>query len=177
MMQKRQIAIGVGSNQGDRLQFLQRAVELLVAEFLESATVSSVYESEPWGVTDQPKFLNLVVRGLSEWKPPAIVNFLQSAEASLGRSATFRWGPREIDLDLIVFEQEIWESDGVSVPHPEMLSRSFVLLPLAEIWPDWTHPAEKRTAGQLAEECLKTQPGSARKIGPLPPGTKIPSPE
>ena len=172
MKQKTSVIIALGTNLGDRQKYLQAAVERLSEEFLENAVTSSVYESEPWGEIDQPKFLNMVIRGLSEWKPPAIVNFLKTVERDLGRTQTKKNGPREIDLDLIAYGEMSWESEGVSVPHPSMLDRSFVLFPLAEVWPEWRHPLNQKTAASLVEEWLKSRPASSTKLGPLPPNTK-----
>lgn len=178
MKQKTSVVIALGTNLGDRRGYLQAAVARLAEEFLENAVTSSVYESEPWGpeaeMKDQPKFLNMVVRGLSEWKPPAIVNFLKNTERDLGRTKNRRNGPREIDLDLIAYGEKTWDSDGVSVPHPSMLDRSFVLFPLAEVWPEWRHPATQQTAADLVVAWSKTRPLSSIKIGPLPPSTKTP---
>lgn len=172
MKQKTSVVIALGTNLGDRQAYLQAAVARLSEEFLEDAVTSSVYESEPWGLTEQPKFLNMVIRGLSEWKPPAIVNFLKTTERDLGRTKSLRNGPREIDLDLIAYGENTWKSDGVSVPHPSMRDRSFVLFPLAEVWPDWHHPDDRRTAADLVAEWSKTKPLSSTKLGPLPPSTK-----
>lgn len=176
MKQKTSVVIALGTNLGDRTGYLVAAVSRLADEFLENAITSSVYESEPWGkpedVKGQPKFLNMVIRGLSEWKPPAIVNFLKITERELGRTKTRRNGPREIDLDLIAFGEETWKSDGVSVPHPSMLDRSFVLFPLAEVWPEWRHPVTHQSAEDLVAASSKSRPVSSTKIGPLPPSTK-----
>ncbi len=149
MLQLTKVAIGLGGNQGDRLDFLKRAAERLAEEFLQEAKASSVYETEPWGVTDQPKFLNAVVVGLSEWKPPAIVNFLKTLERDLGRKQTERYGPREIDLDLLVYGSVEWSTEGVVVPHERLAERDFVLMPLAEVWPDWRHPRLGKNSAEL----------------------------
>jgi 2-amino-4-hydroxy-6-hydroxymethyldihydropteridine diphosphokinase len=174
MMQKTDIVIALGSNLGDRESYLRAAVDCLCEEFLENPRPSSVYESEPWGETDQPKFLNMVVRGLSEWKPPAILNFLKNTERELGRTKNRRNGPREIDLDLIAFGERVWESEGLTVPHPSMLDRSFVLFPLAEVWPEWRHPSNQKTAAELVAEWSKNRPVSSTSLGPLRRDTKTP---
>lgn len=148
-MQKVKIAIALGSNLGDRTKNLNSAVERLSDEFLEDVKVSSFIETEPWGITDQPKFLNGVIVGLSEWKPPAILNYLKNLERELGRTQTVMNGPRVIDLDLICYGDKIWESEGVKVPHPRMATRDFVLRPLQEVWPDWIHPELHQTVSEL----------------------------
>ena len=162
MKQLHKVAIGLGGNLGNRLESLSKAAGCLAEEFLQDAVGSSVYESEPWGIADQPKFLNAVVVGLCEWKPPAVVNYLKDLERELGRQAGVRNGPREIDLDLLAWGEESWHQEGVEVPHPRMLVRDFVLLPLAEIWPEWKHPSSGRDVPTLVRDCLKTQPATAK---------------
>lgn len=151
MKQLTRVAIGLGSNRGDREAFLRAAAHRLVEELLEKAAGSSVYETEPWGVADQPKFLNAVVTGWSEWKPPAVLNFLKQLERELGRTPAERYGPREIDLDLLAYGEISWASDGVVVPHPRLPERDFVLVPLGEVWPDWRHPVLSRTPDQILQ--------------------------
>jgi 2-amino-4-hydroxy-6-hydroxymethyldihydropteridine diphosphokinase len=149
MRQLTKVVIGLGSNLGDREGYLRRAAERLAEEFLEGAVASSVYESEPWGVLDQPKFLNAAITGLSEWKPPAMMNYLKTLERELGRTDSVRYGPREIDLDLLAYGELVWNSEGVIVPHERLPERNFVLLPFAELWPEWRHPALEKTAAEL----------------------------
>ncbi len=134
------VAIGLGSNLGDRRKNIRTAWERLSDDFLMDAKLSRIRESEPWGVTDQPDFLNAVGVGMSLWKPPGIVNYLKNLERELGRVETIRFGPRFIDLDLIAYGEEIWNEGGVQVPHPRMHERDFVLIPFQELWPDWKHP-------------------------------------
>jgi len=171
MKQLHKVAIGLGGNLGNRLENLTFAATRLAEEFLQEAVVSSVYESEPWGIADQPKFLNAVIVGLCEWKPPAVVNYLKDLERELGRVAGVRNGPREIDLDLLAWGEETWQQEGVEVPHPRMLARDFVLLPLAETWPEWKHPSSGRDVPTLVQDCLKTQPATAKVFAAPPLGT------
>ena len=160
------IAIGLGGNLGDRLGMLKRAAEALDSDLLEAAESSRVYESPPWGITEQPDFLNAVIVGESEWKPPAIINFLKTLERDLGRVEGKRYGPRLIDLDLLAYGENIWESEGVCVPHPRLGERDFVLLPFNEVWPDWKHPRVARTAAELVSDLSRTQPLTAKVFGP-----------
>ncbi len=162
MKQLHRVAIGLGGNLGERLKNLSVAAHRLSEEFLEGAVSSSVYESEPWGIVEQPKFLNAVVVGLSEWKPPAMVNYLKNLERELGRTPGVRNGPREIDLDLLIWGNGSWNQDGVEVPHPRMASRDFVLLPLAEIWPEWIHSSSGLDVPSLVRDCLRTQRSPAK---------------
>lgn len=118
---------------------LRAAACRLGEDLLLDARFSPVYESEPWGMTNQPKFLNVVIVGETDWKPPAIVNFLKSVERELGREhALERNGPRLIDLDLLLYGNQSWDSEGVIVPHPRMHDRAFVLLPLSDLVPGWS---------------------------------------
>lgn len=142
MKQKERLAVALGSNVGDRLATLREACRRLGEDLLENAACSSIYETAPWGVEDQPAFLNAVVVGDSDWKPPAVVNFLKSLERELGREPGPRFGPRVIDLDLVAWGNHRWEGDGVKVPHPRWADRDFVIVPLKEVWPDWVPPGE-----------------------------------
>ncbi len=143
------IAIGLGSNLGDREKNIRKAFERLQEEFLFEAKLSTLIETPPWGIEDQPSFLNAAAIGLSEWKPTAIVNYCKLLERELGRVDAVKYGPRLIDLDLLLFGEETWKSEGVVVPHPEMHKRSFVLMPLVELDPNWIHPIEKKTISEL----------------------------
>ncbi len=128
--------VGLGANLGDRAGSIQRASELL-----EARRLSTVRETEPWGVTDQPRFLNAVAE--VEWSGTAheLLERLLEIERELGRVRDgSRWGPRLIDLDLLVFGSETIDEPGLTVPHPELARRAFVLEPLAEIVPDLDVP-------------------------------------
>jgi 2-amino-4-hydroxy-6-hydroxymethyldihydropteridine diphosphokinase len=149
MNQKVKIAIALGSNLGSREKNIRLAAQRLQEDFLEEARLSNLIETEPWGLKEQPRFINAVVVGVSEWKPPAILNYLKNLERELGRTSSGLNGPRVIDLDLICFGQEVWDSEGVQVPHPRMANRDFVLKPLCELWPDWVHPELKQTSQEL----------------------------
>lgn len=166
-MQKTEIAIALGSNLKDREGYLRAAVDKLCEEFLESPRLSSVWETEPWGITEQPRFLNMVVCGFSEWKPPALVNYFKSLEREIGRTSTVLNGPREIDIDLIAYAEKIWEQDGVTVPHPRLTERAFVLLPLSEVWPHWTHPSSRKSVRELVAALSENQRACATNHGPL----------
>jgi len=147
--QKVRVAIGLGSNLGDRKAKIEDAMKRLSEEFLEDSKFSNLYESDPWGKPDQPKFLNAVIVGLSEWKPPAIVNYLKNLERELGRTETVKNGPRVIDLDLLAYGEQTWEGEGITVPHPGIPARDFVLLPWLELWPKWKHPLLKKTLEEI----------------------------
>jgi len=151
------VAIGLGSNMGERFQNLKKALDHITEEFLEDAAMSSIYESKPWGDPDQGDFLNAVMVGSSEWKPPAIVNFLKNVEREMGRTATRKFGPRLIDLDLLIYGEENWNTDGVVVPHPFLQERHFVLLPLQELWSNWRHPVLRKSVEELLSDLGATK--------------------
>ena len=174
MNQRHRIAIGLGANLGDRAETLKKAAALLAEDLLEDAKASSLYESKPWGITDQPDFLNAVMTGYTDFKPPAIVNLLKEMERALGRTVTIKNGPRVIDLDLICYGEEVWNLEGVQVPHPGMAQRDFVLLPLSEVWPEWKDPKTSKSVKELLATLHKTEPLSSSKVGVLPLGTKTP---
>ncbi|MDQ4149398.1 MAG: 2-amino-4-hydroxy-6-hydroxymethyldihydropteridine diphosphokinase [Actinomycetota bacterium] len=127
--------IGLGSNLGDRLRYLRRAVAALAAlEGVEVLSASSVYESEPVG-PEQPDYLNAVVRAAVTLGPERLLAAMHRIEGHLGRTREMRWGPRTIDLDLLLYGDRTIETNDLKVPHPELTKRSFVLVPLLEIDP------------------------------------------
>ena len=128
--------VGLGSNVGDRLEHLRHAVSLLdSSDGIEVAVASSVYETEPVG-PEQPDFLNGVVEVRTTLSAREVLARLKEIEAEIGRTSSERWGPREIDLDLLTYGEESIEEDDLHVPHPRMGERAFVLVPLAEIASD-----------------------------------------
>lgn len=155
------IFLGLGTNLGERIQNLQKAVDELAAGMTITA-VSPVYETPPWGVADQPDFLNICLAGLTEKSPKALLTFIKSTENALGRTPTYRWGPRLIDIDLLFYDQMQIEEDDLVVPHPRLHERAFVLAPLADIAPDLRHPPTGRTIRQLLAQV------DTREIRPLP---------
>lgn len=129
--------IGLGGNLGDPRAAMRAALEALDQEPSTRVTrVSSLYRTAPWGRTDQPDFLNAVAELRTRLEPRALLELCLSAEAALHRVRRERWGPRSIDLDILLFDDLRIDEDGLRVPHPRMLERAFVLVPLAEIAPD-----------------------------------------
>lgn len=127
--------LSIGTNLGEREENLQLAVELLKKEVAVTA-VSAIYETAPVGVTDQPSFFNICVALQTELDAHALLTVCQQIEQELGRVRLYRWGPRSIDLDILLFNHENIETETLSVPHPRMFERSFVIAPLLEIAPD-----------------------------------------
>jgi 2-amino-4-hydroxy-6-hydroxymethyldihydropteridine diphosphokinase len=131
--------LGLGSNLGDRRDNLSAAVTGLPP----AATVlraSSIYQTEPWGYLEQPAFLNQVLEVETRLSPVDLLTALKRLEASLGRQATFRYGPRLIDLDILLYDQLVLDQPDLVIPHPQLAQRAFVLVPLAELAPDLRHP-------------------------------------
>lgn len=128
--------LSLGSNQGDRLALLREAEARLAAmPDIRVVARSSVYETASVGRVDQPWFLNRVLAIKTTLDPHALLDVTQQVEASLGRTRPVRWGPRTIDIDLLLYEGETVASERLTIPHPELANRRFVLLPLAEIDP------------------------------------------
>jgi 2-amino-4-hydroxy-6-hydroxymethyldihydropteridine diphosphokinase len=128
--------IGLGSNLGNREDYLRQACEALRSSpRVAIRRVSSSYETEPWGFVDQPAFLNAVVEIVTELEPIQLFCTLQRIERELGRKQRFRWGPREIDLDLLLYGDRTVARRGLVVPHPAMYERAFVLAPLVKLAP------------------------------------------
>ncbi len=139
------VYIGVGSNLGDRLSNCKEAIKELSRSALKILRVSTIYESKPWGVTEQPTFLNLVVYGQTELTPYELLGRLKGIESALGRTETYRWGPRVIDLDILFYGDQIINDKELIVPHPYLTERIFVLKPLSEIAPELRHPLTGKT--------------------------------
>ena len=130
----REAYLSLGSNMGDRMKYLCDALSLIALNPAVMITdVSSVYETDPVGYTDQDCFLNLVCRIETTLEPLQLLHFLQETENRLGRVRTIRYGPRTIDLDLLTYENIVLDTEGLTLPHPRMHERAFVLIPLAEI--------------------------------------------
>ncbi len=142
------IYLSLGSNLGDRPQNLHNAISFLPPK-VQSIRQSSIYETEPWGYADQPAFLNMVIEGETDLEPPDLLIFLKEIEVSMGRQETFRFGPRLIDLDILFFDKLILDSPTLTIPHPRIIERAFVLIPLAEVAPEMVHPVLKKTVQEL----------------------------
>jgi len=144
------VYLSLGSNVGDRDANLRSAIERLHA-IGEVVAVSSFYETEPVEFTAQPWFLNCVVKLSTEKMPKQLLAGILDVEQRMGRRRTQKKGPRTIDVDILLFGNSIIETKGLTVPHPAMHERRFVLEPLAEIAPDVRHPAFKRTIRELRD--------------------------
>ncbi|MBI9048013.1 MAG: 2-amino-4-hydroxy-6-hydroxymethyldihydropteridine diphosphokinase [Anaerolineaceae bacterium] len=142
------VFIALGSNLGDREGYLQAGREAL-NQVLVIEQVSAIYETPPWGVLDQPKYLNQVVQGTTNTSPLDLLKFLKDSEAAAGRTTGVRYGPRVLDMDILFYGQQIMELDSLQIPHPRIAERAFVLVPLNEIAPQWQHPISGMTISEM----------------------------
>jgi len=144
------VFLGLGGNPGDRRE-LMRSAMAEIRQVVDDVSASSLYESAAWGVTDQPAFLNAVVRGRTSLNPLDLLDAVQSIENELGRVREQRWGPRLIDIDILLYGAEVIDEPRLQVPHPYMTQRGFVLRPLADLAAGLTLPD-----GSLVGELLTT---------------------
>jgi 2-amino-4-hydroxy-6-hydroxymethyldihydropteridine diphosphokinase len=134
--------IALGSNKGDRFEHLTRAIQEIIKDgnnIIEN--VSSVYETLPYGYKEQENFYNAVIKIKTGYELIELLDVLKSIEKKIGREESAKWGPREIDLDILFFNDLIFSNDRITVPHKEAAKRDFVLMPLSEIAPELIHPA------------------------------------
>ena len=142
--------IGIGTNQGDRRRMVREALRLL-CEVAGVEAVSRPRRTKPWGVTEQPDFINLVVRVKTALSAENLLDRLLSIEAALGRVRTERWAARTIDLDLLLYDRDIINSPRLTLPHPELQYRRFVLEPLCDLDPELSHPVIGKPMRELLE--------------------------
>jgi 2-amino-4-hydroxy-6-hydroxymethyldihydropteridine diphosphokinase len=157
----RMIWLGLGTNVGDRADNLRRALAAL-ASCIDIDAVSGVFETEPYGYTDQPLFWNLALRGRTALEPEALLVRLQQCERAVGRVPTFRMGPRLIDIDILIYDDILMDTEVLTLPHPGLEERAFVLLPLLDLDPDMVHPE----SGERLDRCTAaTDPAGVRRLG------------
>jgi 2-amino-4-hydroxy-6-hydroxymethyldihydropteridine diphosphokinase len=162
------VAVGLGANLGCAAAAVLSAVDLLrEADGLELAAVSPLYRTRPWGERDQPDFVNAVVIVETRLSAPDVLARLQGIERHFGRERTLRWGPRTMDADLLAYGEAVLNSEALSLPHPRLAERGFVLRPLADVWPEWRHPLLGQTAAQLCAAWEEATPDAAREVALL----------
>ena len=143
----------IGGNLGNRKENLSKAVSLINEQCGSLTRSSSIYETEAWGNTDQPSFLNQALEISTSLTARQLMRKVLKIEEEMGRVRKEKLGPRIIDIDILLFENEIHDLRFLKVPHPEMQNRRFVLIPLAEINSNLQHPVLKKTIAELLEEC------------------------
>jgi 2-amino-4-hydroxy-6-hydroxymethyldihydropteridine diphosphokinase len=146
------IYIALGTNLGDRLENLNQARQALPPA-VEIQACSPVYQTPPWGIKEQPSFLNQVIRAEADLAPQDLMAYLKRLEARLGRVPGAPNGPRLIDLDLLFYDDLCLEGPTLTIPHPRMVGRGFVLAPLADLAPDLRHPNLGITVAEMLLEC------------------------
>ena len=142
------IYLALGSNLCDRFINLQAAIAAL-APAVRVLDQSPTYETPPWGLTDQPAFLNIVLKAETHLAPRALLAQLKHLESELGRQPAVRWGPRLIDMDILFYDELILAAPGLTLPHPRLHERAFVLVPLCDLAPDLVHPVLGKPVRQL----------------------------
>lgn len=145
------VYLGIGTNLGDRFANLQKAVEML-QERMTVTAVSPVYATEPWGDTNQPPFLNACVAAVTDLQPRELLALLKEIEREMGRTPTRHWGPRVIDIDILFYNRLVLHEPDLTIPHPAVPERAFVLAPLADIIPEYVHPETGKTVEQMLDE-------------------------
>ncbi|GAB3983683.1 2-amino-4-hydroxy-6-hydroxymethyldihydropteridine diphosphokinase [Spirosoma terrae] len=146
----------LGANLGDRVDTLRKAVSLIKERIGSIDQQSSLYKTAAWGVTEQPDFLNQVVRIDTDLTPESVLEQTQRIEQELGRIRREKWGARAIDIDILYYDQRIILTETLTIPHPYLHQRRFTLVPLAEVAPDFVHPVLQKTTLELLAGCEDT---------------------
>ena len=146
------VYLSLGTNLGNRPVNLKQALASLPPQMTIKAK-SKVYETPPWGYTNQDNFLNQAVKVTTYLEPEALLKHIKRLEVALGRKATFQYGPRLIDIDILFYDDEILEMDSLTIPHPDLHKRGFILMPMMDIASDHMHPVMKRKIRELIGFC------------------------
>ena len=150
---KKTIYISLCSNLDDRLDFIKNAIKLISEiDAVSIEKLSGVYESEPYGKTDQPKFLNCIAKLHTGINPSDLLSTFKGIEKSLGRKETERWGPRIIDIDILLYNDQIVNTTDLKIPHPDLLNRDFIIKPLLELDADVVYPVKKVKISELVKD-------------------------
>ena len=149
MPEKARVLLSLGSNTGNRLLMLTKAQEELERRGFCITSRSRIWETFPWGLTDQPRFLNMCISAETELSPEEMLMTVKNIEVLLGRTKNLKWGPREIDIDIIAIGELVINGPDLTVPHSHMHERAFVLIPLREINPCFRHPVTGMTPDEM----------------------------
>ncbi|MEK6528974.1 MAG: 2-amino-4-hydroxy-6-hydroxymethyldihydropteridine diphosphokinase [Nitrospirota bacterium] len=144
--------LSIGSNLGNREENCEKAISHLAKKGIKVLKRSSFYETEPWGIKDQRKFINMAVETETVLTPVELLKTLKAIETELGRQKDIHWGPRIIDLDILLYDNLLIKTENLEIPHPGIKDRGFVLKPLSEIAPDKIHPILKKSVKVLLSE-------------------------
>ena len=144
----------LGANLGNRNQLLRQAADLIAERVGPITRASGLYETAAWGVVDQPAFLNQVLLLETRLEPEAVLGQTQGIERELGRVRHEKWSARLIDVDILYYDQQVIQTDRLTVPHPFLHQRRFTLVPLAEVAPNFVHPIYQKTTAQLLAACV-----------------------
>lgn len=150
------IFLALGSNIENRKQHIETAIDLL-REKAHDIVVAPLYETKPRYFEDQQNFLNTVLRGYTQLEPWELLQFTQAVQQAVGRVERFRNGPREIDIDILIYDHIVYKDEELEIPHPRLQERDFVLQPFADINPDFLHPVLKKTIKELLDALPKEQ--------------------
>jgi 2-amino-4-hydroxy-6-hydroxymethyldihydropteridine diphosphokinase len=145
-------ALLLGSNVGDRLGYLDIAIKKIGEQAGNVSAASSLYETAPWGNTDQNSFINQAILIETNLSPEILLKTILDIEMQIGRKRLEKWGPRIIDIDILYYDDLVISEDDLKVPHPYMQDRRFSLVPLNEISPAWVHPVFHKTASQMLDD-------------------------
>ena len=152
------IFLGLGSNLGQKGRNLKQALCLL-QDIVSIDAVSKIYRSEAWGLKDQPRFINMALKVSTELSPSDLLESIKAIEQKMGRIKSIKWGPRIIDIDILLYDQMILDIPGLTIPHPWLSERDFVLAPLMDLEPERIHPLFKRSVSDIYQDFLRQQNG------------------
>lgn len=150
------VYLGLGTNLGDKVQNLKTAIDFIEKEIGDCVKQSAVYYSAAWGIKEQPDFLNQVIQVQTKLPPLKLIQKILEIENQMGRTRRIKWGERLIDIDILLMDSIVLHTPNLTIPHPYITERIFVIKPLAEIAPDFQHPVFKKNFDSLLSTCSDT---------------------